>query len=196
MLGLILCGGQSERMGTDKGLIKSAEKTWAQTAADKMALLNIPVIFSINKKQQDLYAKIFSQNELIVDNDMLDLKGPLLGVLSCHLAFPGEDLFVFACDMLHMKTELFFTLQEKHQQQTADAYIFSNEGNAEPLCGIYTARSLSHVLDLYKIKKLHTNSMKFILDQLNVSAVPLSEEEKKYFQKFEFALRYHVTVIS
>ncbi len=184
MIGLILCGGQSERMGTDKGLIKSAEKTWAQTAADKMALLNIPVIFSINKKQQDLYAKIFSQNELIVDNDMLDLKGPLLGVLSCHLAFPGEDLFVLACDMLYMKTDLLVKLLEKYQQQIADAYIFSNDVKAEPLCGIYTDRSLSYVSDLYKTKKLHTYSMKFILEQLNVCAVPLEDEEKKYFQNF------------
>ena len=184
MIGLILCGGQSERMGTDKGLIKSAEKTWAQTAADKMALLNIPVIFSINKKQQDLYAKIFSQNELIVDNDMLDLKGPLLGLLSCHLAFPGEDLFVLACDMLYMKTDLLVKLLEKYQQQIADAYIFSNDVKAEPLCGIYTDRSLSYVSDLYKTKKLHTYSMKFILEQLNVCAVPLEDEEKKYFQNF------------
>jgi molybdenum cofactor guanylyltransferase len=184
MVGLILCGGQSVRMGTDKGLIQQAEKTWAQTAVEKLALLSIPVKVSVNKKQQDVYAAIFSQDDLIIDNESLDLKGPLLGVLSCHLAFPGEDLFVLACDMLHMKTDLLFTLQEKHQQQTADAYIFSNDGKAEPLCGIYTARSLACVCDLYKTKKLHTFSMKFILQQLNVCSMPLKNEEKKYFHNF------------
>jgi molybdopterin-guanine dinucleotide biosynthesis protein A len=36
MLGIILCGGQSLRMGRDKGLLKLEAKTWAQTAIDKM----------------------------------------------------------------------------------------------------------------------------------------------------------------
>lgn len=184
MLGLILCGGQSERMGTDKGLIKSAEKTWAQTAAEKMALLDIPVKLSVNKKQEVLYGAIFSEHKLIVDNDSLDLKGPLLGLLSCHLAYPGEDLFVLACDILHIKADLLFRLFEKSQQQPADIHIFSRDGEAEPLCGIYTTRSLSFVADLYKTKKPHTYSMKFILEQLNVCTVPLAEEEKKYFQNF------------
>lgn len=184
MLGLILCGGQSVRMGTDKGLIKTAEKTWAQNAFEQMSLLDIPVKLSVNKKQEFVYAAIFSPDELVVDDDSLDLKGPLLGLLSCHLAFPGEDLFVLACDMLYMKTDLLVKLLEKYQQQIADAYIFSNDVKAEPLCGIYTDRSLSYVSDLYKTKKLHTYSMKFILEQLNVCAVPLEDEEKKYFQNF------------
>nr|HPH89682.1 hypothetical protein [Ferruginibacter sp.] len=92
--------------------------------------------------------------------------------------------FVLACDMLYMKTDLLVKLLEKYQQQIADAYIFSNDVKAEPLCGIYTDRSLSYVSDLYKTKKLHTYSMKFILEQLNVCAVPLEDEEKKYFQNF------------
>lgn len=184
MIGLILCGGQSVRMGTDKGLIKTAEKTWAQNAFEQMSLLDIPVKLSVNKKQEFVYAAIFSPDELVVDDDSLDLKGPLLGLLSCHLAFPGEDLFVLACDMLYMKTDLLVKLLEKYQQQIADAYIFSNDVKAEPLCGIYTDRSLSYVSDLYKTKKLHTYSMKFILEQLNVCAVPLEDEEKKYFQNF------------
>jgi len=147
-------------------------------------LLDIPVKLSVNKKQEFVYAAIFSPDELVVDDDSLDLKGPLLGLLSCHLAFPGEDLFVLACDMLYMKTDLLVKLLEKYQQQIADAYIFSNDVKAEPLCGIYTDRSLSYVSDLYKTKKLHTYSMKFILEQLNVCAVPLEDEEKKYFQNF------------
>ncbi len=47
MIGLILCGGQSSRMGSDKGLLKLEAKTWAQTAIDKMEILHIPVKISV-----------------------------------------------------------------------------------------------------------------------------------------------------
>jgi molybdopterin-guanine dinucleotide biosynthesis protein A len=38
MIGLVLCGGQSSRMGTDKDFIKSEDKTWVQTAANKIRI--------------------------------------------------------------------------------------------------------------------------------------------------------------
>ena len=56
MLGIILCGGQSSRMGSDKGLLKLEAKTWAQTAIDKMTVLNIPVKISVNNQQYSEYA--------------------------------------------------------------------------------------------------------------------------------------------
>ena len=49
MYGLILCGGKSSRMGTDKGLLKLEANTWAQTAVDKLSELSIPVKLSVNK---------------------------------------------------------------------------------------------------------------------------------------------------
>ena len=37
MLGIVLCGGNSSRMGSDKGLLNLQAKTWAQTSIDKFA---------------------------------------------------------------------------------------------------------------------------------------------------------------
>jgi molybdenum cofactor guanylyltransferase len=51
MLGIVLCGGQSSRMGTDKGLMVNEARTWAQTAVDKLTTLLIPVKISVNEKQ-------------------------------------------------------------------------------------------------------------------------------------------------
>src|SRR5688500_7290332 len=104
MLGIILCGGQSSRMGSDKGLLTMNEKTWAQTSIEKLALLNIPVKISINNKQHPAYASEFSSDDLIVDEPSLAVKGPLLAVLSCHMKHPTEDLFILACDMPLMET--------------------------------------------------------------------------------------------
>jgi len=118
MLGIILCGGQSSRMGSDKGLLKLEANTWAQTAIDKMADLDIPVKISVNNKQYPGYAAVFGETNLITDDTTLQLRGPLLGVLSCHLKYPSEDLFVLACDMPLMEQSLLNKLYIQYQDKT------------------------------------------------------------------------------
>ena len=68
MLGIILCGGQSSRMGSDKGLLKLEANTWAQTAIDKMSALNIPIKISVNSQQYPDYKFVFPSTDLIKDN--------------------------------------------------------------------------------------------------------------------------------
>jgi len=84
MIGVILCGGQSSRMGTDKGLFTWQANTWAQTAAGKMAALPLPVIISVNRQQYNHYTAFFSINQLVKDNETIEVKGPLRGILSIH----------------------------------------------------------------------------------------------------------------
>jgi hypothetical protein len=59
MIGLILCGGQSSRMGMDKGLLQFNGISWAQSAANKMAELNIPVYLSIAKHKPKITLRSF-----------------------------------------------------------------------------------------------------------------------------------------
>jgi molybdenum cofactor guanylyltransferase len=185
MTGIILCGGQSLRMGSDKGLLKLQARTWAQTAIDKMAVLNIPVKISVNEDQYPGYAAIFPPADLIIDNKELGVKGPLLGLLSCYLSFPAEDLFILACDLPLMETSLLIHLNNKYREAPgAGAYLFTNDGEREPLCGIYSAAALASILDLLQTGKLAKFSMKFALDHLNICSIAATEDQKKYFRNF------------
>lgn len=185
MLGVVLCGGQSSRMGSDKGLLKLEAKTWAQTAIDKMAILNIPVKISVNSSQYPGYGAVFSTNNLIIDDTSLEVRGPLLGVLSCHLYSPDEDLFVLACDIPLMEPFLLKELYDTYiSASTAGAYIFTSDGEPEPLCGIYTAKGLSSILTMLRAGQLTKHSMKFMLDHLVVNSIALPVEQKKYFRNF------------
>lgn len=54
MTGVVLCGGQSARMKTDKGLITLNRFTWAQSAFNKLTEFKMPVFVSINSGQYKL----------------------------------------------------------------------------------------------------------------------------------------------
>ncbi len=185
MLGIILCGGQSSRMGSDKGLLVHEAKTWAQTAFYKLAVLNISIKFSVNDMQQSEYAKVFTAEKLIVDDTSISIKGPLLGVLSAHLQNPNDDFFLLACDLPLMEPNLLKELFSFYLQSNKyEAYIFTSNKEPEPLCGIYTSNALKKIIALQKENKLLKHSMKFILSKLVVCEITLLESQKIFFRNF------------
>lgn len=185
MLGIILCGGNSSRMGSDKGLLKLEAKTWAQTAIDKITPLGIPVKLSVNQQQYKDYTAVFDAADLVVDAPSLDLRGPLLGVLSCHLQYPQRALFALACDMPLMESTLLKELHERYQQAPeAEACVFTNDGEPEPLCAIYSARGLAKILALLQNGHLVKHSMKYMLDHLSIVSIPIQPQQKISFRNF------------
>lgn len=184
MLGVILSGGQSSRMGTDKGLIKLEAKTWAQTALDKLVALQFPVVISVNAVQYETYPAVFPVEQLVKDDEGLTIRGPLAGVLSVHLRFPQEDLLVLACDMLLMDSVIIEQLIIEYRNNQQEAYVFTNNGEAEPLCAIYTARALAVTLESYRNNELVKHSMKFMLQHLSVHFIPIQPGQEKYFRNF------------
>jgi molybdenum cofactor guanylyltransferase len=184
MLGVILCGGLSSRMGTDKGLLKLDTDTWAQSAFSKMAALDIPVVLSVNELQVAHYSIPFDAGILITDDPSLDLKGPLGGVLSIHKMYPVEDLFVLACDMPFMEVDTLQQLADTYNDNKApyDAFIFTNDNEPEPLCAIYKSTGLANTLQLYEANELKKYSMKSMLDHLDTFSIPIPEQQKKFFR--------------
>jgi molybdopterin-guanine dinucleotide biosynthesis protein A len=185
MIGLILCGGQSTRMGMDKGLLQMDGMSWAQSAAKKMASLDIPVYLSISEAQAENYANIFPRVDLITDVSSLDIRGPLSGLLTAHLQHPLEDIFVLACDMPLMHTSILQELREIYLRgEDFGAYVFIVASRPEPVCGIYTARSLALVLQLYNQQQLSRHGLSQLLEKLNACFVPVKSTQEKNFGNF------------
>lgn len=185
MIGLVLCGGKSSRMGSDKGLLKLEAHTWAQTAVDKLAALNIPVKLSVNAAQFPHYSTVFPAADLITDNDTLQIHGPLHGLVSAHFQFPSETIFALACDMPLMEVTILKELLNAFQQHNEpDAFVFADNNEPEPLCGIYQPKGLAHTLELYHSGQLAKHSMKFMLYHINTFLLPISAEQKKAFRNF------------
>ncbi len=100
LIAVVLCGGQSSRMGRDKGLIERDGVCWAAWMGRKLSSFGLPVVYSVRAGQEAAYSAVLPEGSLIAD--AMDIGGPLNGLLSVHERFPGNDLLVLACDMQDM----------------------------------------------------------------------------------------------
>ncbi|WP_018611766.1 molybdenum cofactor guanylyltransferase [Segetibacter koreensis] len=184
MTGVVLCGGKSMRMGTDKGLLEHQSLAWVELAANKLSSSKLPVVLSVNGLQFSSYSAKFYQFSIIKDNTAVEVYGPLKGILSVHLQFPEQDLFVLACDMAAMRTEVIAFLISTSQGKKEEAFVFLNETLAEPLCAIYTSRGLKKIYDRYKHEQLKKNSLQYVLENLDTNYSTIPNNWKTYFNNY------------
>jgi molybdopterin-guanine dinucleotide biosynthesis protein A len=173
LLGVVMCGGESRRMGTDKGLIPQGNKTWAQLTYAKLSRLNIPVRVSINATQTQSYIALFKAEKLITD--ALNLQGPLNGILSVHSQYPDKDILILACDMTDMDAATLQQLTDAYYLEPGYQYYTYHNGEFfEPLCAIYTAQALSKLTDAYGQGQLNKYRLQNLLNSGNTKRLQVS----------------------
>ena len=164
LIGVILCGGESRRMGADKGLLPIRNTIWAKYMHEKLAPFHIPVIYSVNTRQVKDYSEHISPEVMVVDNT--EIRGPLNGLLSVQQRFPKTDILLMACDMLDLDTvTIDHVLGEYKKDNTFDFYVYQDEEYAQPFCGVYTGIGLEKVEGRIMIGRLAPFSMQSILDE-------------------------------
>ena len=142
LIALVLCGGESRRMGRDKGLMLKDGMPWAQFVGQQLAGY-ARVFYSIHPRQRAAYAALFPADRLIVDS--LDLPGPLNGLLSAHVVMPEADMLLVACDMLDMDLVTLDRLVAAYRAadvSKADFFAYGDERLWQPFGCIYTSRGL------------------------------------------------------
>lgn len=187
LLGVILCGGESKRMGSDKGLMEKEGETWAGLAAGKLTAFAIPVVFSISKKQYELYSKTFAPDSLVIDN--LDIEGPLKGLLSVHERFPERDILLMACDLVDMDEATISKLVLEYKSAGDYDFFVYQDKFAEPFCAIYTSKGLEPVFRKAKANSLIKFSFQRILDDGKTLRVPISNTSS--FKNFNTIAGHH-----
>jgi molybdenum cofactor guanylyltransferase len=166
LVGLLLCGGESKRMGTDKGLIKLGNKTWAETIYDQLQSLVEITLISINPSQIDTYKELFPTQNQIIDSNF-QVKGPLAGILSVFKQYSQDDFIVLACDMIDIKFNLLqeiISIYYSRQDEDFEAFVFQTDQGIQPLAAIYTSKLLEKVYHLYLNKQLQKMSLKHVLE--------------------------------
>ena len=173
LLGVVMCGGQSRRMGTDKGLIPVGDTCWAALMAAKLADMGLPVVVSVNTSQVQAYSSFFKDTQLVVDS--VEVGGPLNGLLSVHAKYPEADLLLLACDMINMEAETIKRLITTFEDRPGyDFYVYQNQQFAEPFCSIYTAAALNA---LVTHTDLANSSLQKVLNEAITLRLPITEPE-------------------
>jgi len=136
--GLVLAGGQSRRMGSDKALLEHAGRSQLSHTVALLEPFVERVFVSTRAAQADEPERRRFRQIL----DRYDDLGPLAGVLSAMDRDPHCAWLVLACDLPNVdETTLAALLAQRAPQQPFTAFESSRDGLPEPLCAIYEPAS-------------------------------------------------------
>ena len=139
LLGLVLAGGRSERMGRDKASLKQDGTAFLERAYALLEPLASRVYVSARADQQDDLRYRYPR----LNDDLTDV-GPAAGVLAAHAAFPEAAWLVIACDMpLLDHPVLEHLVSARDRAAGATAFVAPADGAPEPLCAIYEPATLA-----------------------------------------------------
>ena len=167
-ISVILCGGQSRRMGTDKGLLAPRGEAWVTTLQQELSAMSLPVYVSIRADQQVAYRRMVPAEQLVVDGPWKNVAGPLVGILSVAQAFPSQHLLVVPCDMPQLRRPVFGIWLSAFYRHISEyqAFISQTTQRWQPLCGIYHREGLDALLKYYQRGQLQSLSMHAVLEKL------------------------------
>lgn len=132
--GIVLAGGKSSRMGSDKGLMIFRSKPLVQYSLDLLSHFCGRILISSNNPDYKKFGF-----EVIADD--VAGAGPIAGIASCLRQSRTSLNLVLSCDMPLLDPVVFETLLEFTDGNTFVVPVDSG-GRAEPLCAFYNKSGL------------------------------------------------------
>jgi molybdenum cofactor guanylyltransferase len=142
LYGLVLAGGQSSRMQSDKASLEYKGRSQLENAFDLLSDHCDPSFVSARDGQWS--SSRFSHLAMIPDR--YHNLGPMAGILSAMAEHPQAAWCVIACDLPFLDSAtLAHLIAERDPYKLATAYISANDGLPEPLCAIYEPAAQSRL---------------------------------------------------
>jgi molybdopterin-guanine dinucleotide biosynthesis protein A len=137
--GIVLIGGQSSRMGTDKSRLKIDNIYFYQAAVQKLKPYCDQIYLSINENQATIY-----EYEFPIIMDKYPNQGPIGGILSC-FEEGHRDIIILATDLVNIQATDIETIILIHQRDKLGCTMFYNEHaeNYEPLLSVWNSDMLT-----------------------------------------------------
>jgi molybdenum cofactor guanylyltransferase len=143
ILGLVLSGGQSKRMGTDKSKIEYHGKAQSEYMADMLSQHTEETFISVTHD----YSDTSDDNHKIIKDSYLGL-GPIGGILSAFRYNPDAAWLTVACDLPYLTEDTIMQLvNERDTAKLATCFYNSATDTIEPLITIWEPRAYPAMLD-------------------------------------------------
>jgi molybdopterin-guanine dinucleotide biosynthesis protein A len=171
--GLVLAGGRSRRMGSDKALLRQDGETQLSRAVNCLQA-HVERVFVSTRADQDDDAERNKFERII---DRYDDMGPVAGILSAMDSNSEVAWLVLACDLPNIDAAtIAFLVQQCSDEHPATAYVSVHDGLPEPLCAIYRPASRAIIDDfvgqgIICPRKMLINSDTSMLAQPNPGAL-------------------------
>lgn len=143
--GLVLAGGRSSRMGTDKAaLLHPDGRPLARRTRDLLAEAGCETVLLSLRHDQELPPGFEELGNVRVIRDPEGRsEGPLAGMLAAMRAAPDADWLVLACDLPRLDVEtLSHLVSSRLPGERFLSYRSEFDGLPEPLCAFYAAEAL------------------------------------------------------
>jgi molybdopterin-guanine dinucleotide biosynthesis protein A len=131
LLGLVLLGGESKRMGRAKAYLDYGKGPQWMVCQKLLEAFSLRVYFSVAKP-----SSLPVPEDRKIKDIFIDPIGPLGGIISAFKQFPSYAWFILACDLPHLDEEtarILFFARNPYKKAT----IYFLDDASEPLCGIY-----------------------------------------------------------
>jgi molybdopterin-guanine dinucleotide biosynthesis protein A len=161
--GIILTGGKSTRMGTDKALIEIDRETLLSKAINLCQNFCDEILISSNSKDHDI-------NGIKRIQDEIENCGPMGGIYSSLKHATNEWSFILSVDAINVTSD-FVEFLSKHKTNF-DAVVPVHSKMKEPLIAMYN----KNCMDYFK-KHLDTRNYKMhhLLESINANFVDAQE---------------------
>ncbi|MCR4567227.1 MAG: molybdenum cofactor guanylyltransferase [Pseudobutyrivibrio sp.] len=134
---VILCGGDSSRMGTTKALLPFEDKTMVEYIYDKFSPYFDKVYLSVNERGDFTDLGLDAQEIPDISRNA----GPIGAILSCLTMIKGDRAFFMSVDTPFMDPRVAVYLYDKSYNYDITSFKFE-EGFLDTICGVYNKRCI------------------------------------------------------
>ncbi len=161
--GVILCGGQSRRMGRDKAELELGGERMLDRVLSEVASVCSEVLLACGPHER------YKNRGLRLVLDGCADGGPLAGIVAALETAREERALVVACDMPRVCRDLFLALAHRAAREELDVCWFESERGVEPLCAVYSRRCVPVMRAAFASGKRRVTS--FVDDSLQVGTL-------------------------
>ena len=142
---ILLAGGQSSRMGQDKGLMTFQGRPMIKHIIDTVSAVTDQIIIITGNEE-------YKQFGYPIYPDLLANKGPLVGIITGLSVSESDKNWVISCDSPYVTQELLYQLME--ELEGFDAVVPNHKGKVHPLIATYQKSALNHLKEQLALDNL------------------------------------------